>query len=119
MFASTLSYLSWNGFEDRHWTAPAFGYASVACSLTAIVLGAQHLLMLNELREKGANALRDQLTFYDKSGECRLRRVPLYIWQIPVQCLAYSVVAFIAGLMSFIFSPLAHSIGWDENANVS
>jgi hypothetical protein len=120
MFASTISFLSWNGYAERHWTAMAFAYASIACSLTAIVLGAQQLLVLSDLADRNAVEFRDHLTYNDGSGTCRPRRTALYIWQIPIQCLAYSVVAFIVALLSFVFSPLAMGgIAWNGDAKVS
>lgn len=43
----------------------------------------------------------------------------LFVWQVPIMFLGYSVLTFLTGYCSVIFSPLTEQIGWNADAKVS
>lgn len=51
-------------------------------------------------------------------GEWRPERTMLYVWQSPLMALSYSMVLFMAGLLSYVISPFANKRLWDEDAKV-
>ena len=118
MFTSVISCLSWTEISGRHWTAPAFWYASIGLALTSVILAAQQMLVIDTLRIPNAVAIRQRLVYRTKSGRDRPKRIMLLVWQAPTQSLSYSMTCFLAGLMSYIYSPVARKMAWDDDAKV-
>lgn len=65
-----------------------------------------------ELAEK----IRDKMR---KNGTAEVKRCWLFALQAPIMLLMLSVMTFLAGLCSVIFSPLAHDLAWNANAKMS
>lgn len=57
--------------------------------------------------------------YRDINGEDRPRRMMLHVWQVPTECLSYSISSFLVGLMSHIYSVVAQKMAWDSDAKVS
>lgn len=118
MFSSVISCLSWTNLEGRHWAGPAFWYASIGLAITSVVLAAQQMLVIDSLPISNAAAIRKRLVYRDASGEEKPRRIMLHVWQVPTECLSYSISCFLVGLMSHIYSPVAMKMAWDSDAKV-
>jgi hypothetical protein len=118
MFSSVISCLSWTNLEGRHWVGPAFWYASIGLAITSVVLAAQQMLVIDTLQINNAAAIRKRLVYQDASGEEKPRRIMLHVWQVPTECLSYSISSFLVGLMSHIYSPVAMKMAWDSDAKV-
>ena len=118
LFTSVISSLSWSTVFERHWTGPAFWYASILLSLVGLVLGAQQVLVLESITSHTWQEMRRTLAWLDSEGTWHCRRLMLYTLQSPIQCFAYSVICFLAGFLSYVFSPLAEGQGWNDNAKV-
>ena len=43
----------------------------------------------------------------------------VFAWQTPLMFLCYAIVFYLAGLTSYIVSPVARDFVWDDNAKVS
>ena len=119
------SCLQWYGTQTSHWSAPALFYSSLIFSLLAVVNGSQQILLLPETRAEGcysdrdedeARSIRDRLR-KDEANEVTRRWV--FALQAPMMLLTLSVISFLAGLCSVIFSPLAHHLTWNSEAKVS
>lgn len=117
LFASVVSCLSWTGLDGRHWTAPAFWYCSIVLAITAVVLGAQQFMVLDNVKPNDWKQFQRHLRVSDQ-GEWRPERTMLYVWQSPLMALSYSMVLFMAGLLSYVISPFANKRLWDEDAKV-
>ena len=125
LFTSVTSCLQWYGTQTSHWSAPALFYSSLIFSLLAVVNGSQQILLLPETKAGGyysdrdedeARSIQDRLR---KDGAYEVKRRWLFALQAPMMLLTLSVMTFLAGLCSVIFSPLAHHLAWNSEAKVS
>ena len=122
MFSSVISCLSWTNLEGRHWVGPAFWYASIGLAITSVVLAAQQMLVIDGLQTRqisNAASIRERLISQDPGGQNKPRRIMLHVWQVPTECLSYSISTFLVGLMSHIYSPVAQKMAWNSDAKVS
>lgn len=119
MFTSVISCLSWANIEGRHWVGPAFWYASIGLSITSVVLAAQQMLVIDGLQISNAASIRQRLIYESPGGQEKPRRIMLHVWQVPTECLSYSISTFLVGLMSHVYSPVAQKMAWDSDAKVS
>lgn len=118
MFNAVISSLSWSTAFQRHWTCPAFWYASMLFSLIAIPLAAQQTLVFETIDSRKWRETCKKLAYEDSEKKWRCRGSVLYVFQSHIQCFSYSVVCFLAGFVSYIYSPLAMERGWNDNAKV-
>lgn len=120
LFASIIAALSWPAIATTHWSCPALWYAGILFSLMAVVLGAQQLIVISDgfspTTWNDALEIRRRLVTVDQSGQWQPSRVMLFVLQAPLMCLAYSMLLFLAGLVSFIVSPLALKPAWNDEA---
>ena len=119
MFSSVISCLSWTNLEGRHWIGPAFWYASISLAITSVVLAAQQMLVIDTLQINSAASIRARLVYKDANGQEMPRRIMLHVWQVPTECLSYSISCFLVGLMSHIYSPVARKMVFDNDAKVT
>ena len=98
-----------------------------------MVNGSQQILLLPETKAEGnyseqdedeAGRIRDKLRkdgAYDGAydGACEVKGRWLFALQAPIMLLTFSVMTFLAGLCSVVFSPLAHHLTWDSEAKAS
>lgn len=115
IFASVPTCLQFADIKVVHWTAPAFWYASILLAVTSVVLAAQQTMVLSGLQKTQYLLVRDRLK---KTRSAEPRWTMLHIWQIPIQCLSYSLLCFLIGLFSYVFSPLTQGSIWSGNAQV-
>lgn len=113
-FASAISTLSWTGLEGRHWTGPACWYTSIILAMVSVLSGAQQTILLESLQNVGSQRARSRL--YGKSSEPRWTVV--FAWQCHLMFLSWALVFYFAGLTSYIASPVAMNLVWDDNAKV-
>jgi len=122
LFASVTGCLQWD-LSGRHWTGAAFWYASILLSLFSIVLGAQQVLVLDPLEDEDDTdweCVRQRLMVQPPvDGKLRPRLKMLYVWQEPLMTMGYSVLFFLAGLMSHVFSPIALNPGWNDSSKTA
>ncbi|KAK3059338.1 hypothetical protein LTS18_011100, partial [Coniosporium uncinatum] len=119
IFASVISCLSWSNIENAHWSGPALWYASIVFAILAVVLGSQHSMLLPDMTtqiDKDWKAIRESMTVGNADGTRRPSSITMFAWQGPTMCLSYSLVAFMAGLMSVVFSPWAQNMVWGPEA---
>jgi hypothetical protein len=120
LFASIISCLSWNDLSTRHWTAPTLWYCSILLAITAVITGATQSLVLDHVCPSSWQTVKACL-----ADQNRLTATPqpngamVFTLQYPMMCLSYSIVFFLAGLMSFVYSPVAQSWRWDEDTKVT
>jgi len=120
MFSSVISCLSWTNLEGRHWVGPAFWYASIGLAITSVVLAAQQMLVIDGLQlSSNTTLIRERLISQGPDGQNKPRRIMLHVWQVPTECLSYSISTFLVGLMSHIYSPVAQKMAWNSDAKVS
>lgn len=90
-----------------------------------MVNGSQQILLLPETKAEGnyseqdedeAGRIRDKLR---KDGAHEVKGRWLFALQAPIMLLTFSVMTFLAGLCSVVFSPLAHHLTWDSEAKAS
>ena len=107
-------------------------YLSTVFALVAIVSSSQqlwilprldlaHALLTGDVREKNRR-IADLSAFLDRVQRARdgkLKAKYLFALQAPIMLLTLSVLTFLAGLCSTIFSPLAVKLMWDDDAKVS
>ena len=90
-------------------------------ALMAVVLGAEHTMMLSNLSAPTRNILtvRKKLRgMMSAKDNVRPGAIILFTLQAPLMCLAYSIILFLGGLASFVISPLAMNPIWDADAKV-
>lgn len=144
LFTTVASCLQWPGTQNGHWSATAFFYACMLFAFVAIVMGSQQLLVLPNERphysdedfetssaldskERCDRKLKESEERYQQAVIKRLRDTRyddrpnsflVFALQAPMMLLTLSVMAFLAGLCSVIFAPLANSPVWDDKAKV-
>ena len=90
-------------------------------ALMAAVLGAEHTLMLPNLPAPTSNFLTIRKKLRGKMStkdDVRPGGIILFSLQAPLMCLAYAMILFLAGLASFVISPLAKNPRWGAEAKV-
>ena len=144
IFTTVVSCLQWPGTINGHWTATVAFYASILLSFVAIVMGSQQLLVLPNERPQPSDEDVESSTALDSKDrfnkdlkesdeeylQAVIRRLRdtcyddrpntflVFALQAPIMLLTGSVMTFLAGLASVVFSPLAKQLVWDENAKV-
>ena len=89
----------------------------IVLALTAIVVGAQQIVVLPpDVDLNTASAVQQRLKI---DGKARPRRDMLFMSQSPIMCFSLSVTCFLGGLSSVIISPLAQSPRWGPEAKVA
>jgi len=71
--------------------------------------------------DKDWKAIRENMTVGNADDADDTRRpssTMMFAWQGPTMCLSYSLVAFMGGLMSVVFSPWAQNMMWGPEAKV-
>lgn len=116
IFATVPTCLGWIEISKAHWTAPAFWYVSIVLAIMSVVIAAQQTSVLSSLQKTKFSIVQDRLV---QSVAALPRRKMLYAWQIPLQCLSYSIVAFLVGFSSYIVSPITAANPWDGKAQAS
>ena len=94
-----------------------------------MVNGSQQILLLPETKAEGnyseqdedeAGRIRDKLRKDEAhDGAYEVKGRWLFALQAPIMLLTFSVMTFLAGLCSVVFSPLAHHLTWDSEAKAS
>lgn len=122
--------MTWPSTERAHWSAVALFYQSTVFALVAIISSSQQLWILprldldtltdvNEVHRR----IEDMSMFIHKvqksSGHGTLKAKYIFALQAPIMLLTVSVLAFLAGMCSTIFSPLAQNLAWNSDAKVS
>lgn len=122
--------LTWPATVRAHWTASALFYLSTVFALVAIVSSSQQLWILprldlgstiNDVHEKHRR-IEDLSAFVhrvQRTRDGKLKAKYLFALQAPIMLLTLSVLAFLAGMCSTIYSPLAVKLAWDDAAKVS
>ena len=113
-------------------------------AFVAIVIGSQQMLVLPNERPHHSDGDFESSTAFDSKERCdrelkeseeqyqqavikrlgdtrhgdRPNSFLVFALQAPIMLLSLSVMAFLAGLCSVIFAPLANSPVWDDNAKV-
>ena len=144
LFTTVASCLQWPGTQNGHWSATASFYACMLLAFVAIVMGSQQLLVLpNEKlqdsdedfetstaldsKDRYDRELKESEKQYLQAVVKRLRDTRhddrpnvflVFALQAPIMLLTLSVMAFLAGLCSVVFAPLANHLAWDDNAKV-
>lgn len=106
--------MSFWDLNSRHWSGPACWYSSIVLSIVAVLSGAQQVILLDSFLLTESLAAREHL--------CRRSEGPNWIavfaWQTPLMFLSYSLIFYIAGLTSYVASPVALNVQWDGDAKV-
>ena len=144
LFTGVASCLQWPGTQNSHWSATASFYACMLLAFVAIVMGSQQLLVLPNERPHYLDEDFENSTALHSGERCdrelkkseeqyqqviikRLRDTRhddrpnnflVFALQAPIMLLTLSVMAFLAGLCSVIFAPLANPPVWDDKAKV-
>ena len=144
LFTTVVSCLQWPGTQNGHWSAAASFYACQLLAFVAIVTGSQQMLVLPGERPHESDEEFDTSTGldskerHDREGkefdkqylQAVVRRLrdtrhddrpnPLLVFalQAPIMLLTLSFMAYLAGLCSVIFAPLALQPVWGDNAKV-
>jgi len=126
LFTSVTSCLQWNSIERSHWSVSALFYSSLLFSLVAVISGSQQNLVLP--REKFEKSQNDDKQDLDLAVSVQekirgrsldgLNSFYVYALQTPIMLLSFSVMTFLAGLCSVIFSPLTINVAWNSDAKV-
>ncbi|KAL8721932.1 MAG: hypothetical protein Q9225_001488 [Loekoesia sp. 1 TL-2023] len=145
LFTTVASCLQWPGTQNGHWSATASFYACMLFALVAIIMGSQQLLVLPnerlyesdkdfetstalESKDRYDRELKEYEKQYQQAVVDRLRDTrhgdrpnPFLVFalQAPFMLLSLSVIAFLAGLCSVIFAPLAIQPVWGDNAKIA
>ena len=70
-------------------------------------------------QKNDAIKVRNRLTKYAGDGHSiKLKTRFIFMLQAPIMLLTFSVMTFLAGLCSVVFSPLGQDPGWNSNAKV-
>ena len=131
IFAAMASCLQWPATQNGHWSASAFFYASMLLAFITVVLGSQQMLVLP--KERSLVEIDGELKDYDEQylqaviarfrgpgrDSHRPNRLQVAALQAPFMVLSLSVLAFLAGMCSVVFAPLARAPVWGDNAKVS
>ncbi len=99
-------------------------------ALVAIVSSSQQLWILPRLDLSTFTNAHEKQRWIDdvsvfvqrvqkSSGRGTLRAKYIFALQAPIMLLTFSVLAFLAGMCSIIFSPLAQQLEWNSDAKVS
>ena len=112
-----------------HWSASALFFASILFALAAIISGSQQLWLLPRLGDQpsarederlkqtqGVDDLMERLRSTTRPG--RLKTRYLFTLQAPLLLLTFSVMTFLGGLCSLVYSPLSRTLKWDDQAKV-
>ena len=84
-------------------------------ALSAVVAGAQQTILLDRLqRDDDCNAKRKQFWADGNS-----KWGAMFAWQMPLMFLSYAFVLFLAGLTTWVVSPVVGKGRWDGDAKVS
>ena len=138
LFTTVASCLQWPSTQNGHWSAAAFFYACMLLAFVAVVMGSQQLLVLPdeapsdwdasvESNDRYAKEMKESEKLYLLAVVGRLRErlrddrpdsFQVFALQAPLMLLTSSVMAFLAGLCSVVFAPLANQPGWNDNAKV-
>ena len=144
LFTTVASCLQWPSAQNGHWSAAASFYACMLFAFVAIVMGSQQLVVLPNERPRSSDEdfktstglesknrydreLTDFETKYqqtiverlrDPHYEDRLNIFLIFALQAPIMLLTLSVLAFLTGLCSVVFAPLADQPFWGDNAKV-
>ena len=129
LFTTVASCLQWPGTQNGHWSASALFYASILFALIAIILGSQQLLVLSniapidkldrELRASEKRYLEEVVKrLCDPHRQGEPNNFGVAALQAPFTLLSLAVLAFLAGLCSVVFAPLATQLIWDDHARV-
>lgn len=123
--------MTWPATAQAHWTAAALFYLSTVFALVAIISSSQQLWILprldlgtlSDVREKHRR-IEDLSAFVHRVQKTNGRSgtlKPKYIFalQAPIMLLTLSVLAFLAGMCSTIYSPLAQRLAWNDDAKIS
>ena len=144
LFTTVVSCLQWPGTQNGHWSAAASFYSCQLLAFVAIVTGSQQMLVLPGERPHDSDEEFDTSTGLDSKDrherekkesdkqylQAVVRRLrdtrhedrpnPLLVFalQAPIMLLTLSFMAYLAGLCSVIFAPLARQPVWGDNAKV-
>lgn len=124
MIASVTQCLSWNVVQSSHWSGPALWYGCIVFAICSILTGAQQTLILGpgEIPQSLARAqipeVKLRLTSHTR-GSGHPSAVALLCWQLPIMFLCYSILCFLTGLCSVVYSPLARNLRWNDDSKVS
>jgi hypothetical protein len=100
-------------------------------ALLAIVCGSQQLLLLPKAeedvtqspsdmqkRQENFAKIKARLTRSDRDSHSQLRLGAIFTLQAPIMLMTFSVMTFLSGLLSVVFSPVAREPRWDGDAKV-
>ena len=73
----------------------------------------------NAKKRQDAIKIRNRLMKVTDDGRSvKLRTSFIFMLQAPIMLLTFSVMTFLAGLCSVIFSPIGKDLRWDDDAKV-
>lgn len=111
---SAISTLSWTGLDGRHWTGLSCWYASIILAIVSVLSGAQQTILLESLQNVDFRQTRIRLC----GNSYEPKWTVVFAWQCHLMLLSWAFVCYIAGLTSYIVSPVAINPVWDDNAKV-
>lgn len=112
--------------------ASALFYLSTVFALVAIVSSSQQLWILPRLdlgtlrdtrekhrRTEDISAFVGRVQKSDGHGGTTFKAKYIFALQAPIMLLTLSVLAFLSGTCSVIYSPLAQKLAWDDDAKIA
>jgi hypothetical protein len=125
---AVIGCFSWQPLSNQYWEGPAFWYCSLVLSVTAILLSSSQAFIFSALNAPtaGLNSSGDirrylaliLVTSKQQASLCsenfpsgafqdsHPRWKMVFTWQAPMMLMAYAVMFFLAGLTTYVCTPL-------------
>jgi hypothetical protein len=108
------SIFSWPAIDSAPWTAKALFYASLITALVSVGSGTQQYITLSRIRGERLERFQKEVT-KNKTAQSH----HLYIWQMPIMLLSFSIWYLLIGLLILICDRAAVSPAWDQDMKVN
>ncbi|KAF8246480.1 hypothetical protein K440DRAFT_363876 [Wilcoxina mikolae CBS 423.85] len=112
--AVTASF-SWPDVAGSHWLVRACWYVSLSMVITSVLVAFQQVAGLGGILATHHNHEQLFRALVDSRGKPHWRTV--FVLQVPVQLLSYSIFFYTLGLAVHVFSPLRQA--WSDSSNVA
>jgi hypothetical protein len=111
--SAVTASLSWPDIQTSHWLARACWYSSLSMVITSVLVAFQQIAGLGGF-----------LATHSSPAELSRALLPngrpdwktVFVLQVPVQLLSYSIFLYTLGLAIYVFYPLVN--GWGDDAKV-
>ncbi|RYN25638.1 hypothetical protein AA0112_g8537 [Alternaria arborescens] len=108
------SAFSWPVIESAPWTTQAALYASLITAMIAVSSGTQQYVTLSRIRGERLRVFQALLR-----GDKAIQSHHLYVWQMPIMLLSFSIWYLLIGLLILIYARAAASSPWGPDVKIA